>query len=165
MLDSLTGATYFSTLDLISGYWQVKVYSEDKEKRKLLYQERRCIVLLANKSKSKSQSWLAKHIFSQSLSGLCNIKFLFKVEWNLVRVRVVFLMQLKGFYIYISRMRFMQHVDHVLINSHSNRRKLHDIGHKTMNTYSFFLMIGLHVPLRGTCKLIIYFVGIFWCHL
>ena len=39
-------------------------------------------------------------------------------------------------------MRFMQHVDHVLINSHSNRRKLHDIGHKTMNTYSFSLWLA-----------------------
>ena len=32
MLDSLAGATYFSTLDLMSGYWQVKVHPEDREK-------------------------------------------------------------------------------------------------------------------------------------
>ena len=31
-LDSLAGATYFTTLDLASGYWQVKVEEQDKEK-------------------------------------------------------------------------------------------------------------------------------------
>ena len=93
-----------------------------------------------NRRQNLKADWQST-FFSQSLPGLCNIKFLVKAERNLVRARVVFLMQLKGFYIYISRMRFMQHVDHVLINSHSNRRKLHDIGHKTMNTYSFFLTV------------------------
>ena len=32
MLDSLAGATYFSTLDLMSGYWQVMVHPADREK-------------------------------------------------------------------------------------------------------------------------------------
>ena len=32
MLDSLAGATYFSTLDLMSGYWQVMVHPDDREK-------------------------------------------------------------------------------------------------------------------------------------
>lgn len=32
MLDSLAEAAYFSTLDLMSGYWQVKVHPEDREK-------------------------------------------------------------------------------------------------------------------------------------
>ena len=32
MLDSLAGATYFSTLDLMSGYWQVMMNPADKEK-------------------------------------------------------------------------------------------------------------------------------------
>ena len=32
LLDSLAGATYFSTLDLMSGYWQVMMYSADREK-------------------------------------------------------------------------------------------------------------------------------------
>ena len=32
MLDSLAGATYFSTLDLMSRYWQVMMNSADKEK-------------------------------------------------------------------------------------------------------------------------------------
>ena len=31
-LDTLAGARYFSTLDLISGYWQVEVRPEDREK-------------------------------------------------------------------------------------------------------------------------------------
>ena len=31
-LDSLAGATYFTRLDLASGYWQVKVEEQDKEK-------------------------------------------------------------------------------------------------------------------------------------
>ena len=32
ILDSLTGSTYFTTLDLASGYWQVEVEEQDKEK-------------------------------------------------------------------------------------------------------------------------------------
>ena len=32
MPDSLAEAKYFSILDLTSGYWQVKVHPEDKEK-------------------------------------------------------------------------------------------------------------------------------------
>ena len=32
MLDSLAGATYFSTLDLMSGYWQVMMHPADREK-------------------------------------------------------------------------------------------------------------------------------------
>ena len=32
ILDSLAGATYFSTLDLMSGYWQVMMNPADKEK-------------------------------------------------------------------------------------------------------------------------------------
>ena len=31
-LDSLAGSTYFTTLDLASGYWQVKIEDQDKEK-------------------------------------------------------------------------------------------------------------------------------------
>ena len=32
MLNSLAGAKYFSTLDLMSEYWQVKVHPDDREK-------------------------------------------------------------------------------------------------------------------------------------
>ena len=32
LLDSLAGATYFSTLDLMSGYWQVMMHPADREK-------------------------------------------------------------------------------------------------------------------------------------
>ena len=32
LLDSLAGATYFSTLDLMSGYWQVMIHSANREK-------------------------------------------------------------------------------------------------------------------------------------
>ena len=32
IFDSLTGSTYFTTLDLASGYWQVEVEEQDKEK-------------------------------------------------------------------------------------------------------------------------------------
>ena len=32
LLDTLAGSRLFSTLDLISGYWQVEVHPEDKEK-------------------------------------------------------------------------------------------------------------------------------------
>ena len=32
MLDILVGSQLFSTLDLISGYWQVEVKPEDREK-------------------------------------------------------------------------------------------------------------------------------------
>ena len=32
MLDSLAGAKYFSTLDLMSGYWQVMMDPHDREK-------------------------------------------------------------------------------------------------------------------------------------
>ena len=31
-IDSLAGATYFTTLDLASGYWQVEVEEQDKKK-------------------------------------------------------------------------------------------------------------------------------------
>ena len=31
-LDSLAGCTYFTTLDLASGYWQVEIEEHDKEK-------------------------------------------------------------------------------------------------------------------------------------
>ena len=32
MLDTLSGARWFSTIDLVSGYWQVELAEEDKEK-------------------------------------------------------------------------------------------------------------------------------------
>jgi hypothetical protein len=32
-LDTLAGAKWFSTLDLKSGYWQVELHPQDKEKR------------------------------------------------------------------------------------------------------------------------------------
>lgn len=32
ILDALAGSTWFSTLDLKSGYWQVPVHSTDREK-------------------------------------------------------------------------------------------------------------------------------------
>ena len=35
-LDSLAGASYFTTLDLASGYWQVEVEEQDKEKTAFL---------------------------------------------------------------------------------------------------------------------------------
>ena len=31
-LDTLAGAKWFSTLDMLSGYWQVEVADKDKEK-------------------------------------------------------------------------------------------------------------------------------------
>ena len=31
-LDTLAGAKWFSTLDMVSGYWQVEVADKDKEK-------------------------------------------------------------------------------------------------------------------------------------
>ena len=34
-LDTLAGAKWFSTLDMVSGYWQVEVADEDKEKTAL----------------------------------------------------------------------------------------------------------------------------------
>ena len=33
-IDSLAGATYFTTLDLASGYWQVEVEEQDKKKNR-----------------------------------------------------------------------------------------------------------------------------------
>ena len=36
-LDTLPGAAWFSTLDMVSGYWQVEVGEEDKEKNCFLY--------------------------------------------------------------------------------------------------------------------------------
>ena len=36
-LDTLSGAAWFSTLDMVSGYWQVEVGEEDREKNRLLY--------------------------------------------------------------------------------------------------------------------------------
>jgi len=32
LFDQLSGNAWFTTLDLKSGYWQVKIYPEDKEK-------------------------------------------------------------------------------------------------------------------------------------
>ena len=32
LLDTLAGSRLFSTLDLISGYWQVEIHARDKEK-------------------------------------------------------------------------------------------------------------------------------------
>jgi hypothetical protein len=36
-LDTLAGAKWFSTLDLKSGYWQVEVHPDDKEKNSVLH--------------------------------------------------------------------------------------------------------------------------------
>ena len=36
-LDTLSGAAWFSTLDMVSGYWQVEVGEEDRGKKHLLY--------------------------------------------------------------------------------------------------------------------------------
>ena len=36
-LDSLSGAQWFSTIDLASGYWQVEVAEEDKRENSILY--------------------------------------------------------------------------------------------------------------------------------
>ena len=37
-LDALSGSSWYSTLDLASGYWQVEVYPEDKGKNSFLHQ-------------------------------------------------------------------------------------------------------------------------------
>src|SRR5438045_8867946 len=38
MLDSLGGSTYFTSLDLASGYWQVEMKPEDREKTAFITQ-------------------------------------------------------------------------------------------------------------------------------
>lgn len=38
-LDTLPGAKWFSTLDLLSGYWQVEVTAEDREKTAFVTQD------------------------------------------------------------------------------------------------------------------------------
>lgn len=39
-LDTLTGSRWFSTLDLISGYWQVEVDPKDREKTAFMQHSR-----------------------------------------------------------------------------------------------------------------------------
>ena len=39
-LDTLSGACWFSSLDMVSGYWQVEVGEKDREKNFLLQKDR-----------------------------------------------------------------------------------------------------------------------------
>ena len=39
-LDALNGTKYFSTLDLKSGYWQIEMHPESREKNSFRYTQR-----------------------------------------------------------------------------------------------------------------------------
>ncbi|UYV69302.1 K02A2.6-like [Cordylochernes scorpioides] len=78
VLDSLTGAKFFSSMDLRTGYWQIEIDEEDREKTAFitpdgLYEFRKAaFALIPTKSKQLQISRLQTTTEVRSFMGLCS---------------------------------------------------------------------------------------------